>query len=340
MKPYTLTNREGESISPMTSTRTVFDKRGVDLDTLLAQQQRDLENALKEYPKKTEVGQSLAGKQAALSTTTDLHITDDNIIGLTEAADLRLFCRLFSAAAGVHGYARMTEGKFDCELNRLRLTLEEAVAVYEAGAIGTYACAGFYRRPVSGPLLRTNLPRRIASQWGYLTQGFDAHNFFRGMEVLNLEPYWGEDPNGFLVDPRLNGTQVTGNFMSFADDEWYGGNRLKRIIGVINLALIRPQYHFSALTFCHVLEEVRISNCGCNLRLTTCRMLSLGSLQYLVEHAAGTSPITVTVHADVFAKLTGDTSNGAAAAVAADEAAQWRLLVAAAAERQITFATA
>lgn len=36
MKPYTIKTREGESVSPLTSTQTVFDENGVDLDTLLA----------------------------------------------------------------------------------------------------------------------------------------------------------------------------------------------------------------------------------------------------------------------------------------------------------------
>lgn len=42
MKPYTLTNREGESISPTTSTRTVFDENGVDLETRIAQLEKRL----------------------------------------------------------------------------------------------------------------------------------------------------------------------------------------------------------------------------------------------------------------------------------------------------------
>lgn len=42
MKPYTLTDREGEHISPLTSTRTVFDDEGVDLATRLAQLEKRL----------------------------------------------------------------------------------------------------------------------------------------------------------------------------------------------------------------------------------------------------------------------------------------------------------
>ena len=52
-----------------------------------------------------------------------------------------------------------------------------------------------------------------------------------------------------------------------------------------------------------------------------------------------TTEITVTVHPDVYAKLTGDTTNAAAAALTADELARWQEVLAEAAEKQITFAT-
>lgn len=68
-------------------------------------------------------------------------------------------------------------------------------------------------------------------------------------------------------------------------------------------------------------------------------LLSLASFQYMVDNAKNTAPITVTVHPDVYAKLTGDTTNAAAAALSADELAQWQSLVSAAAAKNISFAT-
>lgn len=68
-------------------------------------------------------------------------------------------------------------------------------------------------------------------------------------------------------------------------------------------------------------------------------LLSLASFQYMVDNAKNTAPITVTVHPDVYAKLTGDTTNAAAAALSADELAQWQALVSAAAAKNISFAT-
>ena len=80
----TLKDREsGQTVYPITSTKAVFDEHDVDLDTLLAQQKQQTADALKDYPNKTEVSQSLAGKQDKLSPTTDVYITNDNIIGLS-----------------------------------------------------------------------------------------------------------------------------------------------------------------------------------------------------------------------------------------------------------------
>ena len=70
----------------------------------------------------------------------------------------------------------------------------------------------------------------------------------------------------------------------------------------------------------------------------TSPLLTFSTMQYLVTNAANTSPITVTVHPDVYAKLTGDTTNAAAAALTSDELAQWTALVTTANSKNISFA--
>ena len=71
----------------------------------------------------------------------------------------------------------------------------------------------------------------------------------------------------------------------------------------------------------------------------TSPLLTFSTMQYLVTNAANTSPITVTVHPDVYAKLTGDTTNAAAAALTSDELAQWTALATTANSKNISFAT-
>jgi len=47
------------------------------------------------------------------------------------------------------------------------------------------------------------------------------------------------------------------------------------------------------------------------------------SVNHTIKNRRGTNAITITVHPDVYAKLTGDTTNAAASALTADELAKW-----------------
>lgn len=96
----------------------------------------------------------------------------------------------------------------------------------------------------------------------------------------------------------------------------------------------------SAFSHTAALEEVRIYKIAYNISFVNSPLLSLASLQYLVTNAVNTLVITVTVHADVYAKLTGDTTNAAAAALTPEELAQWQQIITDGAAKQISFATA
>lgn len=95
----------------------------------------------------------------------------------------------------------------------------------------------------------------------------------------------------------------------------------------------------SAFGFCAALEEVRLYKLAYNVSFDQSPILSLASLQYLVENATNTKTITVTVHPDVYAKLTGDITNAAAAALTAEELAQWQQVLTDAMAKNISFAT-
>ena len=90
---------------------------------------------------------------------------------------------------------------------------------------------------------------------------------------------------------------------------------------------------------CRSLESVEIRNLMANISFGQSPKLSLASIEYMVNNRHGTNAITVTVHRDVYAKLTGDTTNAAAAALTDEEAAAWQGLVTAAAAKNISFAT-
>lgn len=76
-----------------------------------------------------------------------------------------------------------------------------------------------------------------------------------------------------------------------------------------------------------LLSEIRIRNCKMDVYATGSPLISLASLQYLIENAANTVARTVSVHPDVYAKL-ADENN-----------AEWHAVWTAAQARQISFAT-
>lgn len=84
----------------------------------------------------------------------------------------------------------------------------------------------------------------------------------------------------------------------------------------------------AALTGCKSLQEIRIKQLRYNVNLKDSPLLTLESFQYLVENATNTSAITVTVHADVYAKLTDP------------QQADWYAVNTAARGKQISFAAA
>lgn len=116
-----------------------------------------------------------------------------------------------------------------------------------------------------------------------------------------------------------------------------GCKQLKNINGYISLSMCTN----ANLMFrdCGALESVNISELKISIGFPDSPLLSLASLQYLVTNAANTSAVAVTVHPDVYAKLTGDTTNEAAAALTEEEATAWQQVLAEAVEKNISFAT-
>ena len=301
MKPYTLTNREGESISPMTSTKTVFDEKGVDLDTLLLQQRQDGENALKEYAKKTEVTRDLSGKQDKLSTTTDLHITDDNIIGLTEKGSRKMFDEMFLEMAGEYGtidYSHFENNvhKPYC-LNELWLTYEEVKRsmMYPLRVVSNYM--GEYYADVD---IRTN----ICYPHIWFTQ-INCQNFANQCraEVLRFPP-------------KFQPTSSSGMFVNC-------GN-LKKVLGPIYP--IQPATHLFYGSSTHKLEYIELILRE-DVDLSQASKLTIECIEYLIAKAVNTKTITIAVHPDVYEKLT-DTNN-----------TEWYAQLTAGAAKNISFAT-
>lgn len=160
----------------------------------------------------------------------------------------------------------------------------------------------------SGLNFRTNLGFKQIRKANNRT--FNLKNAFREnkkLEVLKL----GNSTNDNLVMK-----------CSDVQDFVYSCSNLKKIIGYIECPV--------AVNFLYtpLLEEIRFKNIVRNFGIKDSPLISLESLQYLITNAANTSPITVTVHADVYAKIQDESQ------------VDWHALIEAATAKQITFATA
>ena len=278
MKPYTIKNREGESISPMTSTKTVFYEKGVDLDTLLSQQRQDADNVLKDYAKKTEVAQDLAGKQDKLSTTTDLHITDDSIIGLTDMAKKRLFIDMWNSACGSYGQYNADTGFF--ELNGLiDITYDEAIPIYlrKMGPSYDYRFL-FYNTKVRTNLMQSDTP----------LVGINFNDCFNAssVEVIRL--------------PDKTGVGSVFGMLS-------NTNKLKKIIGRLRIDQMTGSRDFGGTQ--SPLEEIWLMWLSKPLDISAYPKIKSECIKFLVENSNnGNTSVDVYIHQDIYEKLT-DSSN-------------------------------
>lgn len=80
-------------------------------------------------------------------------------------------------------------------------------------------------------------------------------------------------------------------------------SKLKKILGVFRL-FTHGSCSVAPFQGCAALEELSLTELKYSVSFADSPLLSLASLEYLVANAANTGPITVTVHPDVYAKLT------------------------------------
>lgn len=222
---------------------------------------------------------------------------------------MELFCDLFSNAAGSYGYARMTDGEFDCELNGLKLTYEEAVAIYYQGTFDSRNSSG------KNFTQRTNLP--ITASWasGTIAESFNSDSFVMDVEVA------------LLASKHSSSTRFSAYPISIYNKPFWP--RLVKIIGVIDFHFARAQINWfvNAVN----LEEVQITRLAWSINLSSCSRLSLESFQYMIKEAytdpGSNHDRVITVHPDVYSKLTDESNT------------EWHKVLTDASAKNISFAT-
>lgn len=242
--------------------------------------------------------------------------------GTANAADIavakrQVFVDMWNSACGNYGKYNADTGYF--ELNGLvDITYKEAVLIYANRRKVSLENNGFYAQYKG----RTNLMT-------WTDNGHFAYS--KGLEYMfstcvNLEVARINQDGANLAAPA----SMLRMFINCG--------KLRKVLGVLNVtATTQIQQAFEG---CAQLQEVQIRGLKIDLSLSDSPLISQSSLSYLIAQAAnGSKVITVTVHPDVYAKLTGDTSNAAVQELTVEELAQWQALVATAQQKKISFAT-
>lgn len=269
-------------------------------------------------------------KQKTLAATTDVKVqsADEDTDGLylTDSAKMRLFIDQWDAAWNING---TVYGKYDPENapdaehpfmgNEIWMTYDEAILVMEySSGFSAYQRISLFNIPI-----KTLLPIPLGLYNTYVDiMSMNELRTIRFIDALN---------KGYV--------QV------ISQQPWFISNcpNLTKIEGTFNISNMDAS---SCARFLHGsvnIKEFRASGLNKHLNLQTNSKLSLATMQYLVDNAStaitAEKPVVVTVHADVFAKLTGDMTNEAAAALTDDEKTAWGAVLTAATSKYISFAT-
>ena len=269
-------------------------------------------------------------KQKTLAATTDVVIesetnTTDGLY-LTDSAKMRLFIDQWDAAWKVSG---TVYGKYDPENapdaehpfmgNEIWMTYEEAILVMEYSS-------GF---SVCQIISLINIPIKTL-----LPIPLDYYNTY--VDIMSMNE---------LRAIRFIDASAKGHVKVISQQPWFISNcsNLTKIEGTFNISNMDASSCARFLRGSVNIKEFRASGLNKHLDLKTNSKLSLATMQYLVDNAStaitAEKPVVVTVHADVFAKLTGDTTNEAAAALTDDEKTAWAAVLTAATSKYISFAT-
>lgn len=126
------------------------------------------------------------------------------------------------------------------------------------------------------------------------------------------------------------GTKVS----SFVSDDFYNCANLKRVIGTIRIENVTKDVVYS---YSMNLEDIKISGLKVNFNFfAKDSVINYESIKYLIDNAANTSAITITVHPTTYGYLTGTIQPTTQVGGTTEE---WQAIVTTATEKQITFAT-
>lgn len=240
---------------------------------------------------------AIAAKQDALTTSDDLMISQDNELSLTDKAKYATFDAQWTAIGG---------------------TVVESGKTYSInGGTGDFADA------VKAMTYYTEQPRADLSWLCFgkslkLLPTIIVPNTARVNFSLAFASLYGIN-KVVIRSTYTDGVILVGDMFAV-----FNSSQVKELDCVLDVSAannLSTAFPYSKI------EEIRLKRLNDNISFPHSKNLSLASLQYLVENATNTKAITLTVHADVFAKLTDESNT------------DWHAVAVAALAKNITIAS-
>lgn len=307
------TNLDGNEIIP-------FAKNGAD-------------GAVKASKIKEYVQPDLTAKQDKLVNSDDVTIGTDSKLTVTDLAKKKGFIDRWKNLSRIYNGA--IEGVYDAANDKFKIKFyntDAALNIYEPSV--TYASAMVMMDSIQGPVLgydsfAVDAPANLPPI-GYHTGSGPRINLLNGEVCLY---------NNTIEVLIISARPVLACDVYNAPLRLTALPNLRAIIGVLRSTDNNNPLQFNSYGQKFPKLEFFRAQIRQSFDVRTSPLLTLDTMQYLVNNAKNTSSIAVTVHPDVYAKLTGDTTNAAASALTADELAQWQALVTTANSKNISFAT-
>lgn len=237
---------------------------------------------------------------------------------------MELFDDLWHEAVGKYGDVDHSHTEYGVSkpyyLNELWLTYEEAVAIYNEGALTTSSCS--FRYSLSN--IKTNLPMLVSGgDFGSTAPQLETKYFAfscNNLEVLNVFNL------NEVIERKQNNFCLSSGSLNAFDSVLYRLPKLRKILGRVDLGKAKSDIKKNVFSV-PSLVSVRIWNLRNNLDFSILPLLDYDSIKCIVDKAINTSTITITVHQNLYAKLTDETNT------------EWHQILLDAADKNITFAT-
>lgn len=279
--------------------------RVTEFNRLKSESETATQNATEQANYAKEQGDNVAGTVNEIKTAQDELTTSIN--NLTTVLNTQQGNRALYVAAG----AVYNEKTGFYELNGLTDITEEQMRTIYIQTHHVTRQTSFAASLANTNSIRTNYPLEVFGGYRHI----DVHAMFAGCVSLEVAAL------GINVNRIVYPSSVHYLFQNC--------KKLKEVICIIRMDYANFSEKYEKMFYqCFALVSVRLRGVKYDISFSDSPLISLESLQFMITNAANTSPIIVTVHADVYAKIQ-DESN-----------ADWHALIEAATAKQITFATA